>query len=83
MAKVRSRKEGYQSHKRSRNSTQHIMETRTRSRAAEELITMEGKDRDMKGKAVMEVAKEILEIYDDSEEEEDRRETTKKNKEYG
>lgn len=61
------------------------METRMRSRAAEELQTVEGKDRDRKGKAVMkeEAVEEILEIYDDSEEEEDRREMGKKNKEYG
>jgi len=50
------------------------METRTRSRAAEEMIAAEGKERDRKGKAVAkeEASEEIYEIYNDSEEDEDR-----------
>lgn len=73
VVRPRFRKASNQCQKLIRNDIQGTMETRTRSRSAEEVIAVEGKDRDRKGKAIVkeEAPEEIYEIYDDSEEEED------------
>lgn len=85
VVRPRFRKASNQRQKLICNAIQGTMETRTRSRVSEEVIAAEGKDKDMKGKAIAkeEAPEEIYEIYDDSEEEEDRRELGRQSKKHG